>query len=131
MILALALLACAPEAPSGCLTFGGDVMLSRGIAREVREKGDPWAGLSGRWVASLEGAVGTRPEGAPGEGRYFLGIEPDLAPVLGRGPLVALSLATNHAGDLGASGRIATKLALGRAGVEALDEGGGPWLLQV
>jgi poly-gamma-glutamate synthesis protein (capsule biosynthesis protein) len=123
----------------GCVTFFGDVMLGRDVAREVRRrKADPWAALKAvpqlarTWVGNFEGAL----VASPGvtcvrHDGLCLGVTPDMLDWLRASPFRALSLANNHAGDFGAAGRVATRAALASVGIAPLDADTGPTLLDV
>jgi hypothetical protein len=123
----------------GCVTFVGDVMLGRDVARELgRRKTDPWSGLKASpqlartWVGNFEGAVApspalscARPDG------LCLGVALDMLDWLRSSPFRALSLANNHADDFGGAGRSATRAALEARGIAPLEESTGPTLLDV
>lgn len=125
--------ATAEAARAGCLTFAGDLMLSRGVARAMeRESAAPWAGLADGepWVANLEGTLADdasgRALGCAKRADLCLGIAPRHLARLRGGPFVALSLANNHAGDFGEGARQATARALRVHGMEPLLESVGP-----
>jgi len=127
-----------PDAKDECLSFVGDVMLSRGVAQELQRRGvSPWQGLTapGPWIGNLEGAVG---EGScvPGQNRGganapCLSIAEKDVSWLKQAPFVAMSLANNHSHDHGMEGWTRTAQALSRLGIRALTEEDAPSLLQV
>jgi hypothetical protein len=123
----------------GCITFVGDVMLARGVAREIsRRKTNPWAELSSShrlapsWIGNFEGAVSTSPEPVcPRRDGLCLGVEPRTLEWLKKSPFRALSIANNHVDDFGAAGHAATRSALVAMGVTPLDEADGPTLMDL
>jgi len=148
LVLALILLAVAdataaeppPPMGKGCITLVGDVMLSRGVGREiVRKEQSPWAELArdprlaSTWVGNLEGVVApplTSP--CPRHDGLCLDIEPATLKWLSSAPFRALGLANNHAGvDRGPEGLTATRQALQALGLVAVTEDDGPALLLV
>jgi Bacterial capsule synthesis protein PGA_cap len=124
---------------AGCVTFVGDVMLGRDVARELnRRQTDPWAGLKASpqlartWVGNFEGAVLPAPGlSCPRHDGLCLGVAPETLEWLRSSPFRALSLANNHNGDFGADGRSATQAALQARGIAPLEESTAPMILDV
>jgi poly-gamma-glutamate synthesis protein (capsule biosynthesis protein) len=114
--------------PEVRLLFTGDILLSRQVAVEMERTGksplDSVAPLFRKadWVAgNFEGAIGTRSRCRTADTTLCFAF-PDTAPaMLARAGLSAVSIANNHAGDLGADGRVRSRDALRSAGVLALD----------
>ena len=123
----------------GCVTFFGDVLLGRGVARElVHRKVDPWAGLrdsprlARAWVGNFEGAVRPAQGGScPRTDGLCLGVEPPALAWLTSSRFRAFSIANNHAGDFGDAGRAATRAALAAQQLVVIDEAPGPTWLDV
>ncbi len=123
----------------GCITFVGDVMLARGVAREIAaRKKSPWTELAASptlapaWVGNFEGAVLPTP-GSPctkSDG-LCLGVEPRTLEWLKGSPFRALSIANNHVGDFGTAGHDATKTALAAIGIVPVDKVTGPTVLDL
>lgn len=137
MALSLSTFASAHAADDGCLSFVGDVVLSRGVAKELHRRNvSPWHALitHGPIVGNLEGAVG---EGACELGHNRGGAdapclsiaEPDLA-WLKSAPFIAMSLANNHSHDHGIEGLTRTTKALAHNGIAALTEEDAPHFLE-
>jgi poly-gamma-glutamate synthesis protein (capsule biosynthesis protein) len=110
------------------LLFTGDILLSRQVRNEIeRTRRFPWEPFAklfhqADWVAgNLEGAVGEvrdcTPEVSPSP---CFDIPGALVPLLAKAGFRALGTANNHAGDLGARGREATRQALLQAGLGVL-----------
>lgn len=128
----------AKAADDGCLSFVGDVVLSRGVAKELHRRNvSPWEALNARGpiVGNLEGAVG---EGTCVPGHNVGGVdapclsiaEADLA-WLKSAPFTAMSLANNHSHDHGSEGFTRTEKALTQLGIAALIEENAPQFLNV
>jgi hypothetical protein len=125
-ILALALsLLCSPAAAADArLLFTGDILLGRQVQRELAATGrSPWHRLQpllagADWLmGNFEGAVGA-PEGCGNRPeRLCFAARPEDLPWLRQAGFTALTLANNHAGDLGPEGPAATRAALARAGM--------------
>ncbi|MGC9972869.1 MAG: CapA family protein [Bryobacteraceae bacterium] len=121
------------------LLFTGDILLSREVRREIDRTGRfPWEGFMGlfrqaSWVAgNLEGAVGPAQDCLPGNSASpCFAIAPNLIPLLAQAGFRALGMANNHALDLGAPGRDATRKALREAGLEALSYEDSPVFLRL
>jgi poly-gamma-glutamate synthesis protein (capsule biosynthesis protein) len=105
------------------LLFTGDVLLSRQVAAEIRQKRQsPWINLgnlfhSADWVGgNLEGAVGSSLDcrGASERSPCFA-IDASMLPLARSAGFTALGNENNHAGDLGAVGRESTRQALAAA----------------
>jgi poly-gamma-glutamate synthesis protein (capsule biosynthesis protein) len=102
------------------LLFTGDVLLSRQVAVEIRlKRQSPWSNLdklfhSADWVGgNLEGAVGSSADCREASERSpCFAIDPSLLPVARSAGFTALGNENNHAGDLGAAGREATREAI-------------------
>lgn len=110
------------------LLFTGDILLSRGVERQLSHDQQALSkalrsALSGAdWVAgNLEGAVGS-----PDDCRELVSDVPcfpirgDYIHLLREAGFKAISLANNHASDLGRAGRDATRRLLGQNGVLSL-----------
>ena len=134
-----------PHAPStgapgrGCITLVGDVMLARGVARELEARQQsPWTALvashrfAAAWVGNFEGAVSPSAQAScPMSDRLCLAVAPKTLAWLSGSPFRALSIANNHIDDLGVAGHVATKTALGALGIQPVDEATGPTMLDV
>ncbi|MCX6621891.1 MAG: CapA family protein, partial [Acidobacteria bacterium] len=125
VLIPLCLLAAGQDAR---LLFTGDILLSRQVRAEINRTGRfPWQGFTelfrqADWVAgNLEGAVGEAAQCLPktNAGPCF-DIAPEQIPLLAKAGFHALGVANNHALDLGAAGRDATRGALRKAGLDAL-----------
>lgn len=138
LVLLLALLSIPGAGRAERLIFAGDVMLAREVAREVamRRGQSPWAAFGALGpvdfaMANFEAAVG------PGGGCPERPADPcfEVAPAmlahLGRAGFGAVSLANNHAGDLGPEGRARTKAALAQAGITGLDFADSPGFVRL
>ncbi|CCD98690.1 CapA family protein [Bradyrhizobium sp. STM 3809] len=128
----------AAEADAARLLFTGDIMLSRQVAREIdaRRGLSPWHGLRDMFrradlvVGNFEGTVGAADAcDAPKE--LCFAVEPKLVPLLKDAGFTALGTANNHAGDLGAAGRKATREALQAAGLGAIGSAESPSFVKV
>jgi poly-gamma-glutamate synthesis protein (capsule biosynthesis protein) len=105
------------------LFFTGDVLLSRQVAAEIRQKRQsPWINLgnlfrSADWVGgNLEGAVGSSSDCREASERSpCFAIDPALLLFARSAGFTALGNENNHAGDLGAVGRESTRQALAAA----------------
>jgi hypothetical protein len=123
----------------GCITFVGDVMLARGVAREIAaRKKSPWTELAGSpslapaWVGNFEGAVVPAPANLCAKSNGLcLGVEPRALEWLKGSPFRALSTANNHVSDFGTAGHEATKAALAALDIAPIDEATGPILLNL
>ncbi len=108
------------------LLFVGDVLLSRQVEDEVRERGaDPWRNLRALFAAAdwiggnLEGAVGERTSCNPRllpTGTCFA-VPASLLRLARAAGFSALTLENNHRADLGADGRTRTNAAVAAAGM--------------
>jgi poly-gamma-glutamate synthesis protein (capsule biosynthesis protein) len=120
------------------LLFTGDVLLSRQVAIETSRKGQsPWINLgnlfhSADWVGgNLEGAVGKDTNCREStEHSPCFAIDPSLLRLARAAGFSALGNENNHAGDLGASGRDATRQALAAAGLLPLTFAASPAFLR-
>lgn len=119
----------------GCLTFAGDLMLSRGVASRMDTQASaPWGTLrlapDERWVANLEGVLGVDDEGRAGQSAkpaaLCLGITPANLARLRGGPFAALSMANNHTDDFGADAHKATAAWLRKMAIAPILEGAPP-----
>ncbi|MGJ4891240.1 CapA family protein [Bradyrhizobium sp. HKCCYLS3077] len=128
----------AAESEAARLLFTGDIMLARQVAREIdaRHGLSPWHGLRDTFrgadlvVGNFEGTVGPADAcDAPKE--LCFAVEPKLVPLLKDAGFTALGLANNHAGDLGAAGRKATRAALQAAGLGAIGAAESPAFVKV
>ena len=107
------------------LLFTGDVLLSRQVAAEIRQKRQsPWIMLgdlfnSADWVGgNLEGAVGPSSNcREASEHSPCFAIDPPLIDFARSAGFSALGIENNHAGDLGTAGRESTRQALAAAEV--------------
>lgn len=141
-LLILALLACMAVAqpPRDVrLLFTGDILLSRQTRREIEASHRfPWTGFASLfrnadWVAgNLEGAVGDAQQCTPRESQSpCFDIPVTLIPLLGKAGFRAVSVANNHALDLGLPGRETTEKALRDTGLLALSEQDSPHFVKV
>jgi poly-gamma-glutamate synthesis protein (capsule biosynthesis protein) len=121
------------------LLFTGDIMLSREVEREMAiTRRSPWSNLApvfadADWIAgNLEGAVGQPgecPPAATGSPCFAIAAERlHWAAAAGFG---ALSLANNHAGDLGPPGLAATRDALRGQGIVPLEFDSSPHFVRL
>jgi hypothetical protein len=103
------------------LLFAGDILLSRQVAAEVARKNvSPLKNVeslihSADWATgNLEGAVGNASDclEPPSESSPCFAIDPSLIHLLHEAGFTALGNENNHAGDLGAAGRAATRSSL-------------------
>jgi hypothetical protein len=132
-IVAVAGRARADAVPSRLL-FLGDILLSRNVAKERNERGQsPWAGADfpfrrADWVmGNFEGAVG-RPEQCAADTTGLCFAVPDsLLDDLRDAGIGALSLANNHALDLGPEGLSRSRKALAAHGLRPIDFDGSPF----
>lgn len=121
------------------LLFTGDILLSRQVRREIdRTHRFPWDAFttlfhSATWVAgNLEGAVGSADQCSPTESESpCFDIAPELIPLLSKAGFHAVGVANNHASDLDAAGRNATRAALRKEGIEALSYENSPTFLKL
>ncbi len=122
-----------PIEDKGCVVFGGDVMLSRGVAAELDARGSPWSGLAElaghAWIANLEGSLAPKRASCAKRQDLCLGIAPRHLTALR--PFAGLGLANNHSRDYGEEGLEETVAALESLGIHALTEEGAPHLLQL
>ena len=110
------------------LLFTGDILLSRQVRNEIeRTRRFPWEPFAdlfhhADWVAgNLEGAVGGAEDCTPEvSASPCFDIPAALVPLLAQAGFRALGVANNHALDLGARGRDATRQALTKAGMDVL-----------
>jgi hypothetical protein len=120
------------------LLLAGDILLGRQVQREiVAGGGSPWQALTGvlagaDWLAgNLEGALGAAGDCVGPPGSRCFAVSENRLDLLRAAGFDALSLANNHAGDLGPEGRAATAAALERAGIAALDAGDAPRFFRI
>jgi poly-gamma-glutamate synthesis protein (capsule biosynthesis protein) len=107
------------------LLFTGDVLLSRQVAAEIRQRGhSPWINLgnllrSADWVGgNLEGAIGDVSNCRESSERSpCFAIDASLLQWAGAAGFTALGNENNHAGDLGAAGRETSRRVLAAAGI--------------
>jgi poly-gamma-glutamate synthesis protein (capsule biosynthesis protein) len=126
-------------AETGRLVFAGDVMLAREVAHEVAlsRGASPWSALPGLIapgdfaMANFEAAVGNPAGCDGGTARPCFAVAPPMLASLAAAGFGAVSLANNHAGDLGDAGRAQTEEALRAAGIEPLDFAGSPGFLRL
>lgn len=123
------------------LLFTGDILLSRNVAREYASTHrSPWDESCRRlfhsadWVAgNLEGAVGLPEEclaGSAASERPCFAVPAEMTPILRAAGFSAVSLANNHGGDLGKSGRGRSLATLRTAGIEPLTFDSSPHFLE-
>nr|WP_041756182.1 CapA family protein [Bradyrhizobium sp. ORS 278] len=128
----------AAEVDAARLLFTGDIMLSRQVAREIAARGglSPWHGMSDMFrradlvVGNFEGTVGTA-EACDAPRELCFAVDPRLVGLLKHAGFTALGIANNHSGDLGATGRKATREALHAAGLGAIGSAESPAFLKV
>lgn len=108
------------------LLFTGDILLSRQVRQEwLRSRRSPWTALapllqSADWVGgNLEGALGDAAR--CGEQELCFAVAEDMLDLARDAGFDALAQENNHAGDLGAQARTATRAALAQRGVLGLD----------
>jgi poly-gamma-glutamate synthesis protein (capsule biosynthesis protein) len=124
---------------AACVTFVGDIGLSRQVAAALQRRAEsPWAALpraaGDAWIGNLEGALYETAEAAPPPTACH---NPSgLCLPIGRaalqhlsGAFTAVSLANNHSDDYGT--QAATAAALRELGVTALTEEDAPHYLQL
>ncbi|MCR4397825.1 MAG: CapA family protein [Firmicutes bacterium] len=108
----------------------GDIMLSRGVAQEIRKRGDvghPFSGVIGYLrgadvvFGNLECPLTPGPEIGPRD--MILRADPGLRTALAESGFTVLSLANNHALDFGADGLADTLRNLQAVGVECVGAG--------
>ncbi|MBI4961896.1 MAG: CapA family protein [Desulfomonile tiedjei] len=116
------------------LLFTGDVLLSRNVQLELKQRGtSPWTDLSGVFgqadlvVGNLEGAVGEPADCLPStKTPPCFSIPEHFVSLLASGGFKALSIENNHNLDLGESGRAATIEALKGVGLVPLSYDSSP-----
>lgn len=119
------------------LLFTGDILLARETAHEIEAKhgASPWADFMGELHAdfvmgNLEGAVGSSADcQAPAE--LCFADDPKYLALAAQAGFTALGTANNHAGDLGAAGRLRTHQALEAAGIAPIGFDESPAFLRV
>lgn len=139
LLLALALAIAAPAAADGLaasapagdaaavrLLFTGDILLSRQVQQEWRRsRRSPWSALapllqSADWAGgNLEGSLGDAAH--CGDSELCFAVAEDMLDLARDAGFDALAQENNHAGDLGAPARGATRAALAQRGVLGLD----------
>lgn len=120
------------------ILFTGDILLSRGVAAEIaRRKESPWKNLAGlfhraNWVAgNLEGAVGSSSDCLESSERSpCFAVDSSLLHFLREAAFSAVGNENNHAGNLGLSGRDATRKALASNGLLPLTFAASPAFLR-
>jgi poly-gamma-glutamate synthesis protein (capsule biosynthesis protein) len=120
------------------LLFTGDILLSRQVAVEMQHThASPWDSVaallgSADWVAgNLEGAIGSESDCVAAD-REMCFANADSTPLLlSRAHFRAVSIENNHAGDVGAAGRVHTRAALETAGILGLDFEHSPRFMRV
>ncbi len=134
-VAALAIPAMAGE--EARLLFAGDVLLSRQVGVEIDRTGRfPWERMTETFgkadlvFANLEGAVGSSADCLQRATPCFA-VSPHRVDLLARAGFHALSVENNHAGDLGDTGRAATRQALLNAGLRPVPFEGGPSFFRV
>lgn len=123
LLAALALPAKAKPGPTVTLAAVGDILLDRGVARQIKEKGAGYPferirQLIGRpdiAIGNLECPLTRHPMLVPK--RFVFQSDPRLAPRLKRSGFTMLNLANNHTLDSGRTGLADTMAALDRAGI--------------
>lgn len=137
LVLLLALALGAGAARAERLVFAGDVMLAREVAREVAMRGrSPWSQFGALGpvdfaMANFEAAVGPGGGCPAGAKDPCFEVAPDRLGHLAAAGFTAVTLANNHAGDLGPEGRARTRAALGEAGIAALDFADSPGFVRL
>ena len=108
------------------LLFTGDILLDRGVRAEIERTGrspwDPWSATfrgANFVVGNLEGALGDA-RACEGPRRLCFAAQSAYVDLLRRAGFRALSLANNHAGDLGPEGLDQTQRVLRQAGIVPL-----------
>jgi len=119
------------------LLFTGDILLSRGVQRELQHRRrSPWIGCQRLfhdvdWVGgNFEGAIGPASQCLSSAGPCFAAQESDVG-LLKNAGFQALTIENNHAGDLGSTGRRQTRQAFQHAGLLAVDFENSPQFIQL
>jgi hypothetical protein len=127
----------AEEPKSIRLLFTGDIMLSRQVQLEMQtRKLSPWMHLgalfgAADWVGgNLEGALGPASQCIPHAASPCFATPASAVVALKEAGFDAVSIENNHAGDLGATGREATRAAFEQHGLLALDFASSPRFLR-
>jgi len=128
LVLAILLIAAACPAQTGKvepdlrLLFTGDIMLSRQVqAQYSLRKRSPWNNLKALfakadWVGgNFEGTIGDSSQCLSAKNCFAT--QAAVVPILREAGIRALTIENNHAGDVGAPGREATRKALQEAGL--------------
>jgi hypothetical protein len=106
------------------LVFTGDILLAREVAHEImsRHGASPWVDMGKTLepadlvMGNLEGTIGERKTcAAPLE--LCFADDPHLLSLAKQAGFTALGIANNHSGDLGETGRHATRMALASSGL--------------
>jgi poly-gamma-glutamate synthesis protein (capsule biosynthesis protein) len=118
------------------LLFTGDIMLSRQVQTQYQlRKRSPWINLKtlfadADWVSgNFEGAIGN-PSDCLSLKNCFA-TQASILPILRDAGLRGLTIENNHSGDVGASGREATRTALQQAGLMPVSFDSSPQFLRL
>lgn len=118
------------------LLFTGDIMLSRQVQTQYQlRKRSPWINLKALfadadWVSgNFEGAIGS-PSDCLSRKNCFA-TQASIPPILRDAGLRGLTIENNHSGDVGASGREATRMALQQAGLMPVSFDSSPQFLRL
>ena len=119
------------------LLFTGDILLSRGVQRELQHRRrSPWIACQRLfhdvdWVGgNFEGAIGPAAQCVTSAGPCFAARESDVELLKSAG-FRALTTENNHAGDLGSTGRKQTRQAFQHAGLLAVDFENSPQFIEL
>jgi poly-gamma-glutamate synthesis protein (capsule biosynthesis protein) len=125
-----------PEQADLRLLFTGDIMLSRQVQTQYQlRKRSPWINLKtlfadADWVSgNFEGAIGN-PSDCLSLKNCFA-TQASILPILRDAGLRGLTIENNHSGDVGASGREATRTALQQAGLMPVSFDSSPQFLRL
>ncbi|MCA9665348.1 MAG: CapA family protein [Myxococcales bacterium] len=111
----------APEAQHVRLWFGGDVHVGAGRAAPLLTHALPLLARA-RGVINLEGPIASQPTRQRADRRWLLFNAPSVAAQLARAGVAVATLANNHAGDDGPSGRARTRSVLAAADLRTADD---------
>jgi poly-gamma-glutamate synthesis protein (capsule biosynthesis protein) len=120
------------------MLFLGDIMLARNVLKERNDRqADPWRDFDSlfhrsQWVmGNFEGAIGPSADCLADPPGPCFAVPESLAADLKHAGITAVSLANNHAMDLGAAGLRRTREVLLGNGLVPLDFGTSPWFRDI
>lgn len=118
------------------MTFTGDVLLGRNVAREIQVTGEsPWKDIRSLFqdhsyvLGNFEGAIGGQESCQNPE--LCLVVDQKLIHLLKQVGFVGVGVENNHSDDLGAGGKARTETRLVAEGLDALSYAGSPWFISV